>query len=134
MYYILGILIIIVASVLQAYCEYNRQAREDIKHNIFKTGFRFVLEALWILLLGAGSVILFFIGIAGTGWIWAIIAIIMFWLVLPFIITPIMRNRLLPPWDEVKADLMPKGYNERNYWRGDWWMDESKRKKKKTKR
>lgn len=134
MYYILGILLVIVAAVLQAYCEFNQQARENIKHKIFKTEFRYVLEALWILLLGAGSVILFFFGIAGTGWIWAVIAIVMFWLVLPFIITPIMRNRLLPPWDEVKTELGTKGYNERNYWRGDWWMDESKRKKKKEKR
>ena len=61
----------------------------------------------------------------------ALIGIVLFWLVLPFIITPIMRNRILPPWDEVKVELEPKGYNERNYWRGDWWMIESKQKKRK---
>ena len=41
----------------------------------------------------------------------ASIGIVAFWLVLPFIITPIMRNRILPPWDEVKKELEPKGYN-----------------------
>jgi hypothetical protein len=53
-----------------------------------------------------------------------------FWLVFPFIITPIMRNRLLPPWDNVKAELSSKGYNEKNYWRGDWWMVEKSKKRK----
>jgi hypothetical protein len=134
MLYILGILLIIVAAVLQSYCEFNRQARDDIKHNIFKTGFRVILEALWILLMVGGSVLLFLIGsFDGSGWLWGIIAVIVFWLVLPFIITPIMRNRLLPPWDEVKEELQSKGYNERNYWRGDWWMIESKQKRKKRK-
>ncbi len=132
MYYILGILLVIVAAVLQAYCEFNRQARDDIKRKIFKTGFRFALEAFWVVLLVAGSGLLFAIGwLTGSGLIWGIIAIVVFWLVLPFIITPIMRNRLLPPWDEVKAELGPKGYNERDYWRGDWWMIESKRKRRK---
>jgi hypothetical protein len=128
MYYLLGFLVIIVAAVLQAYCEYNRQAREDIKHKFFKTGFRFVMEVLWLILMLGGSALLFLIG-----WIWGIIAIVVFWLVLPFIITPIMRNRLLPPWDEVKAELEPKGYNDRDYWRGDWWMIESRQKRRKRK-
>jgi len=51
-----------------------------------------------------------------------------FWLILPFLITPFMRNRLLPKWEEVKAELAPKGYTEKNYWRGDWWMKEKKQK------
>jgi hypothetical protein len=134
MYYLLGFLVIIMAAVLQAYCEYNRQAREDIKHRIFKTSFRFVLEAVWLILMLGGSALLFLIGLVdGSGWIWGIIAIIVFWLVLPFIITPIMRNRLLPPWDEVKAELEPKGYNDRDYWRGDWWMVESRQKRRNRK-
>jgi hypothetical protein len=58
------------------------------------------------------------------------IGIIAFWLVLPFIITPIMRNRVLPPWDIVRKELEPKGYNERDYWRGDWWMIEPKQKRR----
>jgi len=26
--------------------------------------------------------------------------------------------------------LEPKGYNERDYWRGDWWMIEPKQKRR----
>ena len=126
MYYILGFLIIIVAAVIQAYCEFGRQARPDIKPKIFKSGFKYSLEAVWIVLMLGGSALLFLLS-----WLIAVIAIVVFWLVLPFIITPIMRNRILPPWDEVKAELEPKGYNERDYWRGDWWMIESKRKRRK---
>ena len=79
--------------------------------------------------MGGGAL---FLTMFATGAILAVIGIVVFWLVLPFIITPIMRNRVLPPWDEVKKELEPKGYNERDYWRGDWWMIESKAEKAKT--
>jgi ABC-type multidrug transport system fused ATPase/permease subunit len=125
-YLLLGFLILVIAAVLQAYCEFGRQARPDIKPNIFKTAFKYVLEALWIILMLGGGAWLFLLNP-----LMALIGIVLFWLVLPFIITPIMRNRILPGWDEVKAELEPKGYNERNYWRGDWWMIESKQKKRK---
>ena len=123
---ILGYLVIILAAVLQAYCEFGRQARPDIQPKILKSGFRFVMEGLWIFLLIIASVALFL-----NGWVLALIGIVAFWLVLPFIITPILRNRILPPWDEVKKELEPKGYNQRDYWRGSWWMKESKEKRRK---
>jgi len=123
---ILGYLVIILAAVLQAYCEFGRQARPDIQPKILKSGFRFVMEGLWIFLLIIASVALFL-----NGWVPALIGIVAFWLVLPFIITPILRNRILPPWDEVKKELEPKGYNQRDYWRGSWWMKESKEKRRK---
>jgi hypothetical protein len=134
LYYILGILVVIVAAALQSYCEYNRQARDDIKHKIFKTHFRFILDILWVILMLSGIALLFLLNwLLGLHWILGLIAIVVFWLVLPFIITPIIRNRLLPPWDAVKEELESKGYNERDYWRGDWWMIESKRKRQKRK-
>ena len=123
---ILGYLVIILAAVLQAYCEFGRQARPDIQPKILKSGFRFVMEGLWIFLLIIASVALFL-----NGWVPALIGIVAFWLVLPFIITPIMRNRILPPWDEIKKELEPKGYTQRDYWRGSWWMKESKEKRRK---
>ena len=132
MFTVLGFLIIVLAAVLQAYCEFGRQARPDIKPKILRTRFRFVLEGLWILLMLIGAVMLwlpYFDSPAGV--ILAGIGLFVFWLVLPFIITPIMRHRILPPWDEVKAELEPKGYNERDYWRGSWWMIEPKQKRRK---
>jgi hypothetical protein len=126
---ILGFLIIIGAGVLNAYCEFGKQARPDIQPKIFKTRFRYVLEGLWWFLLLLGAAVLLF---PGTGFIMALIGIVLFWLVLPFIINPIMRRRILPPWDEVKKELIPKGYNERDYWRGGWWMKDAKEKRRKS--
>jgi hypothetical protein len=129
---IIGFLLVLVASVIERYCEFGRQARPDVKPGILKSWFRWVLEALWVLMLVAGGVLLLIrgdqIGLILTG-----VAIVSFWIIIPFILTPIIRNRLLPPWDEVKNELTPKGYNEKDYWRGDWWMVEEKKKPKKKK-
>jgi len=127
--YVLGYLLIILAAILQTYCEFGRQARANVKPHVFTTRFRYVLEGIWMFLLLIGAAILLFPG-SLTGAIMAGIGIIAFWLVLPFIITPIMRNRVLPPWDIVRKELEPKGYNERDYWRGDWWMIEPKQKRR----
>jgi hypothetical protein len=43
-----------------------------------------------------------------------------------------MRRRLLPPWDDVKKELGPKGFTEQNYWRGSWWMKDAKVKRQKN--
>ncbi|MDD5288379.1 MAG: hypothetical protein PHY28_04640 [Dehalococcoidales bacterium] len=128
MYILLGFVVLLVAAILQAFCEFNRQARPDIKRKIFNTRFKYVFEAFWLLLMLGASALLFLLN-----WLLGVIAIVLFWLILPFIITPILRNRILPPWDEVKTELEPKGYTERDYWRGDWWMIESKQKKRKRK-
>ena len=37
---VLGFLIIILAAVLQAYCEFGRQARPDVKPKIFEDTFQ----------------------------------------------------------------------------------------------
>ena len=126
MFIVLGFLVIILASLVQLYCEFGRQARPDIQPRILKSRFRFVMEGLWIFLLIIASAALFI-----NSWILALIGIVAFWLVLPFIITPIMRNRILPPWDEVKKELEPKGYTQRDYWRGNWWMKNPKEKRRK---
>ena len=130
MWTILGFLIVICASILECYCSFGRQSRSDVRPSVFKTWVRFVLEGLWMLLLIGGAVILFLF--SGFSIITPIIAIVLFWLVLPFIINPIMRKRLLPPWDEVKKELGPKGFNERTYWRGSWWMKDAKVKRQKN--
>jgi len=50
----------------------------------------------------------------------------------PVYYQPIMRRRLLPPWDDVKKELGPKGFTEQNYWRGSWWMKDAKVKRQKN--
>ena len=127
---ILGFLIIVCASVLECYCSFGRQARSDVQPHVFKTWARFVLEGIWILLLLSGAILLFLT--SGTfELLTPLVGIVLFWLVLPFIINPILRKRLLPPWDEVKKELGVKGYTERNYWRGGWWMKDAKVKRRK---
>ena len=91
---LLGFLIVVMRSRSGGYyCEFGRQARPDIKPNVFKTLLRFVLEGLWIMLMhwwGNAWLFLF----SGSSYIAPVIAIVLFWLVFPFIITPIMRNRI----------------------------------------
>jgi hypothetical protein len=128
----IGFALVLLASVLETYCSFGRQARPDVKPGILKSRFRWVLEALWVIMLIAGGALLL-LRADQIGLILAGVAVIGFWLVFPFILTPIMRNRLLPHWDEVKKELIPKGYDEKNYWRGDWWMVEDKKKLKKKK-
>jgi amino acid transporter len=126
---ILAYLIVLVAAVIQVFCEFGRQARPDIKPKILRGRFRFVMEGLWVFLLTSGCVVLLFPGSPGN-LLMVSIAIIAFWLVLPFVINPILRHRVLPPWDEVKKELAPLGYTEKDYWRGGWWMKEGKEKRK----
>lgn len=130
--FILGSVLILAASFLETFCTFGRQARPDVKPGILRGKFRWVLETLWIMMLIAGGIILLLFGILTGLLILALIGIVGFWLILPFIITPILRYRLLPQWDDVKKELAPKGYTERDYWRGDWWMMENKKKKKKV--
>ncbi len=129
---IIGFLLVLVASVIERYCEFGRQARPDVKPGILKSWFRWVLEALWALMLVASGVLML-VRSDQIGLILAGVAIVSFWIIIPFILTPIIRNRLLPSWDEVKNELTPKGYTEKDYWRGDWWMVEEKKKPKKKK-
>jgi hypothetical protein len=130
---IIGGLAILVASVLEAFCAFGRDAREDVKPAILKTPMRWALETVWVVLLLGGGVSLLLVSIATGLWIVPLAGIFGFWLVLPFLITPIMRYRLLPEWDEVKKELEPKGYTQKDYWRGDWWMVPKKQKKSKLK-
>jgi len=134
MYVLIGFLLIVMASLLEAFCDFGRAALPQYKPGILKTRFRWVVEGLWILLLLAGGVALLIDVTFGTSTVIVfVIAIAAFWLIFPFLFTPIMRRRLLPHWEEVRRELAPKGLNENNYWRNDWWMLEEKRKKKKTK-
>jgi len=133
---IIGTLLVLVAAVVQAFCEFGRLARPDMKPALLRSWFRWVFEVLWALMLLAGGGLLL---LGEGGWLMAAIAVAGFWLVLPFLLTPIIRNRLLPHWDEVKSELASRKFNdkepysEKNYWRGDWWMVESKQKKKRPK-
>ncbi len=124
----LGALMILLASALETFWSFGRQARPNVKPAILRGWGKWVALALWIiLLLGGGVFLLDFQPIV------AAIGVFSFWLVLPFILTPIFRNRLLPKWEQVKKELAPKGLNEKDYWRGDWWMEERRKKQQKEK-
>jgi membrane protein YdbS with pleckstrin-like domain len=68
-----------------------------------------------LLLLGAGLLLFLVNPIA------ALVAVAVFWLVLPLWIMPMVRRRLLPTWDMVKDELEVQGYTEANFLSGDWW-------------
>ena len=128
MWYIaLGFVLTLAAAVLETYCDFGRQASSKYRPKIFfNPTYRIFLQAGWIVLLLAGGVLLLM-----YHWILAVAGIIGFWLFIPLWILPIIRGRLLPPWDKLKDDLEKLGYTRMNYLFGDWWKDEKYRKKKK---
>ncbi len=119
---LLGLVSLVFASILQTYCEFGRQARPEFRPSVFATKWSYLLEAGWMILLLLGGVLLLLMH-----WIACLVGVASFWLLLPISIGPRVRRRFLPSWDELKRELDRQGYNERNYWRGNWWRADAKR-------
>jgi hypothetical protein len=53
------------------------------------------------------------------------VAIPVYWLVLPLLVQPIVKRKMLPAWDELptktRATLEEMGYNPKNYLNSNWW-------------
>lgn len=120
---IFGLLILILASFLHSYCAIGTQALLTIRPMVFDSLSGILLQIGWIILFLIGVGLLFVLN-----WSYGIIAIILYWFVLPLLITPIMKRYMLPPWDKVKDILEKLGYTKNDYLRGDWWKDLSHRK------
>ena len=115
-----GVISLVLASIIQSYQEFGKQAKEEYKPKFFNSPYTWLLYVGWMVLLLVGGVLIFF---AFPWWYVLVGAIVVFWLLLPFSVGPRLRKRLLPPWDDLKKELEPKGYNEHNYWRGNWWKE-----------
>jgi hypothetical protein len=119
-----GMLLLLFSAVLEGLWEFGRQVKPELRPAFLESSWKYGILAAWIILLLIGGALLF----------WAlpllgIIAIIVFWLLLPISVGSRVRRRFLPPWDDVKGELEEQGYTERTYWRrGDWWKAESKTK------
>jgi hypothetical protein len=122
---LVGTVLLLVSSALQSLWEFGREARADLRPAFFETGWSRALLAGWVLLLLLAGVMLLYAD-ARVG----LVAIVVYWLLLPISIGPRVRRRALPPWDDLKGELEKQGYTERNYWRrGDWWKATPKTKK-----
>ncbi|MDD5190655.1 MAG: hypothetical protein PHE50_06415 [Dehalococcoidales bacterium] len=130
---LIGLILILLSAVGEAFCNFGRAAMPQYKPGILKTPFRWVFEVLWVLLLLGGGIALLLDAMVSGLWLLVVITIVVFWLLLPLLFNTIMQKRFLPHWEEVKRELAPKGLNENNYWRDDWWKLEEKRRKKKQK-
>jgi hypothetical protein len=119
-----GILLLLLAAVFEALWEFGRQVKPELRPAFLESGWKHIILVVWIILLLIGGALLF----------WALpllglIAIVVFWLLLPISIGSRVRKRFLPPWDDLKSKLEKQGYTERSYWRrGDWWKAGSKTK------
>ena len=99
------------------------KASSVIAPAIFYSPAVIILQTGWIVLFVAGTVMLFIVN-----WIAGIVAIPVYWFVLPILITPSMKKYMLGSWDDNKYILEERGYTEDNYLSGDWWKeDELKR-------
>ena len=119
-----GMLLLLFSAVLEELWEFGRQVKPELRPAFLESGWKYGILAAWVILLLIGGALLF----------WAlpllgIIAIVVFWLLLPISIGSRVRRRFLPPWEDLKGELEKQGYTERNYWRrGDWWKAGSKTK------
>ena len=119
-----GMVLLLFSAVLEAVWDFGRQVKPELRPAFLDSGWKYAILAAWVILLLIGGALLF----------WAlpllgIIAIIVFWLLLPISVGSRVRRRFLPPWDDLKGELEEQGYTERTYWRrGDWWKAGSKTK------
>lgn len=111
-----GIVLLVLAAFLESYCWVSRQSAPRYRAKVFATRSGLFFEMGWILLLLGAGLLLFL-----ANPIAALVAIVVFWLVLPLRIMPMVRKRLLPTWDMVKDELEVQGYTEENFLSGDWW-------------
>ena len=111
-----GVLILIIATVLHLYCGIGTQVLRSMAPAIFYSRLGLLLQIGWIALFIIGTVLLFI-----YNWIVGLISIPIYWLVLPLLIGPSIKRRMLGSWDELKDLLEGRGYNKDNYLNGDWW-------------
>jgi len=118
-----GVLLLFIASFLHSYCAIGVQASPVIAPAIFYSSARVALQIGWIILFVIGVVMLFIVN-----WIWGVVGAFGYWLLLPLLVTPIVKKWMLGSWDEVKRLLEEQGYTKDDYLHGDWWKrDELKR-------
>ena len=113
---ILGIVLLIVAAVVESYCTISRQSLPSLRAKIFDSSRGLSLYVVWMVLLVIGATLLFSVHTVA-----AIVGVVVFWVLLPMWLMPILKRRMLPPWDMVKGDLEQHGYTEDDYLDGDWW-------------
>jgi hypothetical protein len=121
-----GMVLLLVAAVLEALWDFGRQAKPKLRPAFLQSGWRHVILAGCILLLLIGGAMLFWADArVGIG------AVVVYFLILPFVVGSRVRKRFLPPWEDLKGELEKQGYTERTYWRrGDWWKVKSETKLK----
>jgi len=120
---IVGILILILASFWHSYSTVGYAASSIRAPAIFNS--RRMSDAM---LVHIGWFILFLIGIVILwlqNWLIGMVAILVYWFVLPLLVQPVVKRRMLPAWDELpaqtKATLEEMGYNRKNYLNSNWW-------------
>jgi len=86
-----GIVILLISSFLHSYCAIGVQCLLSLRPMIFDSSIGKLLQIGWIVLFVIGVVMLFF-----GNWIWGIVAIAVYWLLLPLLITPIVRKHMRP--------------------------------------
>ncbi len=117
-----GFVLLLFSSILESLWEFGRQVRADLRPDFFDGPRRTLILAGWVLCLLGGGVLLMMVDVKV-----GLVGIVVFWMLLPISVSPRVRKRFLPPWDDLKKELESQGFTERNYWRrGDWWKTNRK--------
>jgi len=129
--FFLGMILLLIASVIEWYCDFARKALPEYCPRLYNTGYKVLLEFGWILLLLVGGALVFAADMFApfSGWVLTLLVIAAYFLLLPFAVMPRVRKRLLPRWGDIKKKMEKLGYTEYDYWRGDWWQKKKDKKK-----
>ena len=111
-----GIFLLLLAAVVESYCAISRQSLPSLRAKVFSSYTGLLFQIGWGVLLLIACVLFWF-----AHPIAAIVGVAVFWVLLPLWLMPMMKRRMLPPWEVVKGDLGKHGYTEDNYLSGDWW-------------
>lgn len=129
--FFVGMILLLMSSVLQWYCDFGRQALPEYCPRLYNTRYKILLEAGWILLLLFGGALVLAADIfVWNDWYMTVIVIFAYWILLPLSVIPRVRKRLLPRWGDIKKKMEKLDYTEFDYWRGDWWRKKKSKKGK----
>jgi hypothetical protein len=117
---IAGIVVLIIAAIVHSYCAVGIKCSAVHRPMFFDDVHPSIPHIIWIVPFATGISLLFI-----YNWIVGLVGLFVYWLIMPLLITPIMRKWMLPSWDELpeesKASLRRMGYDKNNYLEGDWW-------------
>jgi hypothetical protein len=119
---IAGIIILIIASFWHSYASVVANSSPLYRPIVYYSN-RNLFQLGWLALLLLGISFLFL-----YHWIAGIVGVLVYWFLLPLIVSHLVRKWYLPSWDELSDELKDilqgAWYSKENYLDGHWWKED----------